>query len=513
MSVALITGLFLSIFIARQQVYDQYEHRSLAIAQTTAAIPEIHRALLQRDRSGTIQSIAQSIRRSSGARYVVVTDRDGIRYSHANPAMIGRRVDENPGSVLAGTPYVGIQEGTLGVAARGKAPIWDSGRVIGIVSVGYPVGQADAQLLGEIPAFVITLVVALALGLIGSVFLARHIKRHTFGLEPWEIAGLLEEREASLQGIREGALATDRDGRITLANDEARRLLGLDRDPVGLKAARIVPEGRMRRLLEGRLQGRDQIVLVGPRMLVCSRMPVVVRGEEIGHVITLRDRIELEGLSSQPGGVGHVTEALRAQAHEFSNRLHTVAGLLELGRTEEAIRLIADTSGQQQDLAESLQDGVGDPVLSALLLAKSSLASERGIELRLDDDVLALRGKLPLDPQELITVVGNLIDNGLDAAASSEGPERWVRVSVRVEDGELVVRVRDSGPGVHPAHAARVFEDGFSTKDRRRHRGHGLGLALVREVVDQHGGEIGVRNDGGAVFTVRLPMVGMVEKR
>jgi sensor histidine kinase regulating citrate/malate metabolism len=127
--------------------------------------------------------------------------------------------------------------------------------------------------------------------------------------------------------------------------------------------------------------------------------------------------------------------------------------------------------------------------------------------------VLALRGKLPLDPQELITVVGNLIDNGLDAAASSERPERWVRVSVRVEDEELVVRVRDSGPGVHPAHAARVFEDGFSTKDRRRHRGHGLGLALVREVVDQHGGEIGVRNDGGAVFTVRLPMVGMVGKR
>jgi two-component system, CitB family, sensor kinase len=501
---AVVAGGLASLWIAYRQLDSQYQERALAVAESTAAIPAIHQALARGDRGGTVQAIAEDVRRSTGARYVVVTDRAGIRYSHPNPALIGKPVDEDPAGVLGGTPYLGSERGTLGLSARGKAPIWDHGRVIGMVSVGYLESWVWAQLPGELPPMLIAVLIAFGLGVAGSVLLARHLKRQTFGLEPWEIAGLLEEREASLQGIREGTIATDRGGRITLANAEAARLLGLDRDPVGLKADQVTGPGRIRDLLAGRLSGTDQVVLAGPRMLVASRMPVVVRGEEIGHVITLRDRTELEEVAGPQPGAGQVTDALRAQAHEFSNRLHTIAGLLELGRSEEAIGLIAETTDHQQDLAESLVHRIGDPVLSALLLAKAAIAGERGIELRLDDDVLAVQGPFPLEPQELITLVGNLVDNALEAASGGGTEQPWVRVSIREEGGELVVEVGDSGRGVEAAHVAWVFHEGFTTK-RRSGRERGLGLALVREIVERHGGRIGLRNEGGAVFTVRLP--------
>ncbi|MDQ6791618.1 MAG: sensor histidine kinase [Candidatus Dormibacteraeota bacterium] len=507
---AVVVGGAASLWFARQRLETQYEQRALAIAEATASIPAIHTALLSGDPGGTIEQVAEGIRKSSGASFVVVTDRRGIRYSHPNPALIGKPVDEDPTSVLAGNQYMGSQHGTLGDSARGKTPIRDRGQVIGLVSVGYPAATVWSEVLGELPAVALIMALALAFGLAGSVLLSRHLKRETFGLEPWEIAGLLEEREASLQGIREGALATDRGGRVTLANPEALRLLGLENNPVGLKASQVVPPGRLRDLVSGRLPGKDQMVLAGPRMLVASRMPVIVRGEAIGHVITFRDRTELERLTSEAAGAAQLTDALRAQSHEFSNRLHTIAGLLELGHTEEAMRLIAESSGHSQEREESLLNEVEDPVLRALLLAKTAVAAERGIDLRLEHDGLGVDGSAqlatyPLEPQELITLVGNLIDNAMDAAAHSPESERWVRISLARQNGELVVQVQDSGPGVDPGIAERMFREGFTTKPQRSRRPRGLGLALVQQVVRRHGGEVSVRNEGGAVVTVRLP--------
>ena len=515
---AVVVGGAASLWFARQRLDTQYEQRALAIAESTAAIPAIHRALLDGDSGGTVQSIAEGVRKSSGASFVVVADRHGIRYSHPNPALIGQRVDEDPSQVLAGHPYVGVQHGTLGDSARGKTPIWEGGQAIGMVSVGYQEATVGSQLGGELPGIAIIMVLALAFGLAGSILLSRHLKRETFGLEPWQIVGLLEEREASLQGIREGTVATDRDGRVTLANAEALRLLGLEQNPVGLKASQVAPPGRLQDLLSGRLPGLDQIVLAGARMLVASRMPVTVRGEIIGHVITLRDRTELESLTSDPVGATQLTDALRAQSHDFSNRLHTIAGLLELGHTEEAMRLIAESSGDRQAREESQLDRVGDPVLRALLLAKTAVAAERGIDLQLDEDGLATDSSLPLashplEAQELITLVGNLLDNALDAAAQAPESDRWVRISLRRKNGELVVRVHDSGPGVDAAIVEQMFREGFTTKQRGSRRSRGLGLALVQQVVRRHRGEVSVRNEGGTVVTVRLPLEFAAGKR
>ncbi len=495
-----LIGAAAAVWQAGQELDRQYEQRSLAIAESVATNLAIQDALLNHDPDGSIQRAAEDVRRSTGARYVVVTDAQGIRYSHPNPAMIGKLVDEDPSAVLAGHTWVGVQKGTLGVSARGKAPIFNQGHVIGLVSVGYLEDTVGQQLLADLPGFATTVLLSLGLGVAGSMLLASRLKRQTFGLEPYEIAGLLEEREASLQGIHEGAIATDGDGTITLANEQARRLLSLPTDCVGRKVAQVLPQGRLLKFLSGGLKDEDEVLLAGERVLVASRRAILVRGREIGHVATLRDTTELTGLA-RGLGVDSLTDALRAQAHEFANRLHTIAGLMQLGRPEEAMKLIAQTSGVHQELTESLLERVGDPVLGALLLAKAAIASERGIELRVSDNTVMTRSAL--DSEDLITLLGNLIDNALDAAATSDG--RWVSVSVTEQDDELVVKVHDSGSGIPDGVDGQIFQEGFSTKAGPNRKRRGFGLALVRQVARRNGGDVTVVNNGGALFMVRIP--------
>jgi sensor histidine kinase regulating citrate/malate metabolism len=227
-----------------------------------------------------------------------------------------------------------------------------------------------------------------------------------------------------------------------------------------------------------------------------------VRGRDIGHVATLRDSTEITGLA-RGLGVDSLTDALRAQAHEFANRLHTIAGLVQMGRGEEAMKLIAQTSGVHQELTEALLERVGDPVLGAMLLAKAAVASERGIELRVTDDTVMTRSSL--DSEDLITLLGNLIDNALDAAAGASG-DRWVGVSVTEQDDHVVMRVHDSGHGIPEGVDGQIFQEGFSTKAGSGRGRRGFGLALVRQVARRNGGEVTAVNDGGAVFTVRIPL-------
>ena len=498
-----LIGAAAAVWHERQGLDLQYEQRALVIAESVASNDDVVEALVTGDPEHRIQKIAESVRASTGALYVVVADLNGIRYSHPNPALIGQVVGSPiPSEVLAGHTWVGIQRGSLGLSARGKAPLMRDGKVIGEVSVGYSETTIDQQLLGELPSFVTTVLLSLGLGVAASILLARRLKRQTFGLEPYEIAGLLEEREASLQGIHEGAIATDRDGTITLANDEARRLLALPPDCVGRKVSQVLPQGRLLKFLSGSLKDEDEVLLAGDRVLVASRRAIRLRGREIGHVATLRDSTELTGLS-RGLGVDSLTDALRAQAHEFANRLHTIAGLVQMGRGDDAMKLIAQTSGVHQELTEALLERVGDPVLGALLLAKAAVASERGIELRVSDDTVMTRSAL--DSEDLITLLGNLIDNALDAAAASSH-DRWVSVSVTEQDGELVIKVHDSGPGVLESLNGQIFQEGFSTKSGPGRKRRGFGLALVRQVARRHGGEVTVVNDGGALFTVRLPV-------
>ncbi|MFJ4778833.1 ATP-binding protein [Streptomyces sp. NPDC088762] len=505
--VVLATGLFLAPLSA--QLDDQAMRRALAIAQSAAADPSLAADLLDSGASpdSPVQASAERIRRATGAEYVVVIDLDGIRRSHPSPARIGLPVSTDPGDALAGREVMEIDEGTLGRSARGKVPLLAAdGEIVGAVSVGIAYDSVHDRLLGAIPGLLAYAGGALAAGALAAYLVSRRIQRQTRDLAFSDIAGLLAEREAMLHSIREGVIALDRAGRVRLVNDEAARLLGLTPDaagPSGILAGRPLDEvlgaGRTADVLAGRVSGRDLVTVQGPRVLVANRMPT----EDGGAVATLRDRTELEHLGRELDSTRGLIDALRAQDHEHANRLHTLLGLLELGLHEEAVEFVTEVVGVHRTTAEQVTEKVHDPLLAALLVGKATVAAERGVPLRLAGTTL-LPDRL-VDPGDLVTILGNLVDNALDAAAGSAAP--LVEVELRAEGRTAVLRVRDSGPGVPVDRREEIFTEGWSTKEAKAHRERGLGLALVRRLAERQGGSAraGGTADGGAEFSVVLP--------
>jgi two-component system CitB family sensor kinase len=498
-------GFAVSLFQARDKIDQRAGEQSLAIARAVSVMPDIRAAFALPHPERVIDPIAERIRSRTKAAFIVVANRQGIRYSHPDKSKIGEQISTDPSVALSGKEFVGVQTGTLGRSMRAKVPLYDGrGRVIGLVSVGVLESAVTAKLLSDLPVILIPPLLGLLLGVLGSVLLARRIKRQTFGLEPNEIATLLEQREAVLHGIREGTIATDRGGRVTLVNDEARRLLALEGDPVGRRLTEIVPAGHAREVMAGNVAHPHQGVLVDHRVLVVNRMPVSVRGRTIGAVVTLRDRTELEGLLRELDDVRSLADALRAQEHEFAHRLHVVAGLIEVGRHEEAVGFIKKSSLVHQALVASIVESVGDPILVGLLLGKAAVASERGVELRVGAEL-----RLPEDvpnARELVTVVANLIDNALDSVSSAGAG--WIEVTISADDEGILVRVHDSGPGVDPDVVDEIFRDGFTTKVATGAGRRGLGLALVSQTARRRGGYVNVENADGALFTVYLPHAG-----
>ncbi|MFD6991136.1 ATP-binding protein [Streptomyces sp. NPDC059943] len=495
----LATGLFLRPL--SDQLDDQAMRRALAIAETTASEPVADALLASRPSvDGPVQAEAERIRRATGAEYVVIMDRRGVRWSHTDTGQIGKVVSTDPSEAIAGHDIMEIDSGTLGRSARGKVPLRDeSGRIIGAVSVGIAYDSVRERLLATIPGLLAYAGGALAVGALAAYLISRRLQRQTHDLAFSDISALLAEREAMLHSLREGVIALDGTGRIRLMNDEAQRLLGLGPEATGQPLDVVLGPGRTTDVLAGRVEGDDLLTVSGARVLIANRMPT----DDGGAVATLRDRTELEQLGRELDATRGLIDALRAQDHEHANRMHTLMGLLELEMHAEAVEFVTEVVGVHRATAEQVTERIHDPLPAALLVGKATVAAERGVSLRISPATL-LPDRL-VDPQGLVTVLGNLVDNALDAAAGSEDPR--IEVEVRAEGRTVVLRISDSGPGVPPQQRELVFTEGWTTKELPTHGRRGLGLAMVRRLAERQGGSASVAEsaDGGAEFTVVLP--------
>jgi two-component system CitB family sensor kinase len=507
--ITMVAGFLVVQWNLRQQFQDQYEHRALSVAQTVAADQTVARLVTDGHPGGYLQQFAGQVRQETGALFVVITNADGIRFTHPNPKLIGTPVTYNDPEpdisepFRTGLTWVGLQQGTLGMVAAGKVPLFDKGKLDGEVSVGFAVANISRQMGNALPSLSVYLLVVLAVGVLAALGLSRRLKHQTFGLELDEIAALLQEREAMLHGIREAVLGYDKDERVLLANDEARRLLELPIGYLGRKLRDMLPQGRIAEVVTGEATGSDLLVLHGDRVLVANRMPIRRnQRQHLGWVVTFQDRTESESLKRELAEAIGLTETLRAQSHEFANRLHTLVGLVELGHTDEAIQFVTDVSAARNELTDQVMAAIGEPKLAALILAKVSLADERHVRLRVMPDSHV--GQRISDITEVLTVVGNLIDNAIDAAAQHPAP-REVELTLVAAESDLLIRVRDSGAGVPHDMREQIFMDGVTTKSSTTGARRGLGLALVRQIVEGKGGMVSVGHDGGAVFTAVLP--------
>ncbi|QTF94070.1 sensor histidine kinase [Halomonas sp. BM-2019] len=521
LQVMLLVGVLLAAMLLAQGAYlnhrkaeiisDQMGQRALAVAQSVAAVPELVAAFDDPDPSATIQPIAERIRRDTGARYVVVGNADSIRYSHPLPQRIGLPMvgGDNDRALIDGESYVSEAEGSLGEAMRGKTPVFDAeGNIIGIVSVGFMLDRVALD-VGRHTSLGWWLVAAMVvLGFAGAYGLSHHLKRVILGLEPHEIARLAMEKEAILQSIHEGILAVNREGEITLVNQQARRFLDLPEagEVLGRPIQEVVPNSRLREVLASGEQQFDQQMWLGDHPVVVNRVPVRHVGEIEGAVATFRSRREIVELSDALSAASRDVDMLRAQAHEFSNKLYTISGLLQLDRVADALALIHQETERAQAQMSFLMGHVADPVISGTLLGKLTRARELGVVLEIDDQSSLSLPLTAAGQEVLMTVLGNLIDNACHAARQGEGRDGkgpWVRLFFTDLGEQLLIEVEDNGPGVPPEHVERIFEEGYSTKPGR-HRG--IGLALVARLCAEHGGAITLEESelGGACFAVVL---------
>ncbi|MFC8128566.1 ATP-binding protein [Streptomyces sp. NPDC057302] len=502
-----VAGCALFTFLSdRQQAEEGARRQATAAARAVADSPSVREAARGPNPTKTLQPYASDVRRHTGVDFVTIMDPDGIRWTHPDEAQIGERFLGHRAQALRGRTFTETYTGTLGPSVRVVTPILaddGTGRITGLVSAGITIEEISQKARGQLLTLLGVAAGALALGGLGTYVINARLRRHTHGMNAAELSRMHDYHEAALHAVREGLLMLDGQRRIALINDGGRELLGVSG---GGLVGRNVAELGLPAPLTGALLAAeprvDELHLTADRVVVVNTSPVS-SGERRGTVVTLRDHTELQALTGELDSERGFTRALRSQAHEAANRLHTVVSLIELGRADEAV----DFATAELELAQTLTDqvvaAVSEPVLAALLLGKAAQANEHGVELVVSPDSSIDDGMLPPDlpARDLVTVLGNLIDNAVDAAQGS--PAARVTVTARADEAGLTLRVSDTGPGVDPAHTEAVFRRGWSTKATA---GRGLGLALVHQTVTKHEGTLKVREapGGGAEFEVRL---------
>ncbi|WP_347548641.1 sensor histidine kinase [Pseudalkalibacillus hwajinpoensis] len=506
-SVLLILGLVFTNLYSTS-VEEQMGERALNVAQSVASMPSVVEGMESDHPTSIIQPLVEDIRLQTGAEFIVVGDKDGMRVAHPLPERIGKHMvgGDSQKALVDGESYVSKAEGSLGSSLRGKTPIVKDGEIIGIVSVGFLIEDIE-QKIDQFELKVASLIgIILLLGLAGGFFIAKGVKKSIFGLEPSEIGSMFLERNTILETIREGIIAVNSKGNITLANQEAHHILNreLDEKLEGKHIVSILPNTKMMEVLSSGESHHDQELIIGTNDVIVNRIPIIQQGKITGAVSSFRRKTEIEELSRQLSQVQSYANVLRSQTHEYSNKLYTILGLIQLGSYEEAIELIHSEAIGYQEVVQLLVKAVPNPILSALLLGKYNRAHELHIEFKIDEGSSISDLPARIEQEKIVTIVGNLVDNAMDAVIDKQQDERIVHLFMTDIGKDLIVEIEDSGKGIPDEQIDRIFERGVSSK---KGEDRGIGLFLVKNALDYLGGYATISKSryGGAAFTVVIP--------
>lgn len=506
--VVLISLVITSILIGntvKNSIHKTAEEKAEAVSRTTAQSNIVKRGLKDKSKEQQIQRYASEIKSATDVSFIVVMDMNSTRKSHPNSDLIGKKFqggDESP--ALKGKEIITESKGTLGKSLRSFTPIYDNGEQIGLVAVGIPIETVNEAFASGLRDIFIGLIIGMFFGIIGAYLLARYIKKILHGLEPAIIAKRLEERNTMLQSVHEGIVAVDREGKINLVNKSAAQIFkraGLTEYPIGMKINEYLDSTQLHKVVEiGQPEVDEEQNINGVKILV-NRVPLYVNNQIVGAISTFRDKTEMSRLSEQLVGVKTYAETLRAQSHEFSNRLHVIMGMLQMENYEEVKQYIREVVRYSAQENVNIAMQIKDAALAGFLIGKLSLAREKNIELTIHINEIVPE---PHDSQlthEIITVIGNLIDNSIDALANQKS--KIIEVKLNYSQQNLKIDITDSGEGLTPHMQQKIFEKGYSTKGDNR----GYGLYLINESVKKLNGSINVDkdSDGYTKFIVEIP--------
>jgi len=501
-----ITWLMVSMLVS--SILEEYIGRNaLNVSKTVSLTTVVHEGLKNKN-STQIQLYAESVRKATGARFVVVGDHEGRRYSHPVPERIGKLMvgGDNPRALERGEAYVSKAVGTLGPSMRGKVPIFaNSGKVIGVVSVGYLQETVESVTEGYLQRVLLWVFGLFLFGGIGTWLIARNVKQSIFGLEPVEIARLFRERNAILDSIREGVVAINDKGQVTMLDHEAAKILKIPPESgIGTSIESILPQTRMLEVLKSGEEQFDQEMIIGGIEVIVNRVPIWQNDRVAGVVSSFRRKDEIDRMAQELTQIQEYSEVLRTQTHEYSNKLHTLAGLIQLGSHQEALDLIGRETSGYQELLGTLAETVPEPLLSAIILGKYNRAQELRIIFQLDPESRMIDIPKKINREKIVTILGNLLENALEAAQENTSGKRTVQLSMTDFGNDLIFEVEDSGSGIEDESVDLSLQHGFTTKSGT---GRGIGLSLVHENLKYLGGHLTVVRSslGGMRFTIYIP--------
>tara|TARA_R110001583_G_scaffold7879_5_gene38527 strand:+ start:24232 stop:25872 length:1641 start_codon:yes stop_codon:yes gene_type:complete len=498
-----------SVLLVSDVQEKQISARALAVANSIAAFPIIAQLIETHDPHHQIQNIVENIRKKSEATFIVVGDKNGYRYSHPDPSKIGLLMvgGDNSRALVDGEEYISRAIGTLGPSLRAKVPIFShAGDIVGLVSIGFletTIEDKSSNLSSKIVVLVLGL---LLIGVISAIVLAHNFRKAIFGLEPEEIGRLFKERNAIIESMREGIIATDLDDRITMLNQAAKTTLklSLEKDYRNISISKLVSNANFSSIIDSGLSLLDQEYKIDGNIIVVNSIPILSENKVTGVVSSFRRKDQLDFLGKELSQLKEFSGLLRAQTHEYSNKLHTISGLIQLGAHDEAVQLISSETTGYQELLRLLLVAVPDPIIAGCILGKYNRAKELGINFELDSESNFTHVPAFINRHKIVTVLGNLLDNAFESVLKKPSKERKVCLSLIDVGHDLIMEIEDSGKGVAKELTDKIFSTGFSTSAKQ---GKGIGLGLVMKALDLLHGQITLEESslGGALFTVYIP--------
>lgn len=503
---SVLTSGLIMVYSISSAFETELGERAIAISRTVAQLPDIKNHVGTEGGEDIIQPIAERIRLATNVDYIVIFDMNRIRYSHPSESNIGTVFEGgDERASLSEHEYISKAFGVLGYAVRAFVPIMDEEGIkqVGVVVVGLLTPTFQALLMQYQSDILLSLIWGLVIGLLGSWVLANNIKKQTFNMEPYEIAKLVEERSAVMQAMDVGIIAIDEEGKVSFMNRLAQHYTRKDKDrPITLE--NIFPDTWLTISddMNGQLMNRP--LMSNGTMYLVSIYPIYVKEKLVGSLVTMTDRTEANRLAEELTGAKTLVDALRAQNHEYMNKLHSIAGLIQLERTEEALEVIIDVTTDEEDLVQFLRDHVTDYSVSGLLLGKRARAKELGVTCNIDRSSYLNHIVEGFSSGDLVTIVGNLIENAIESHAQNT-EKKYVNCLIQGDATFLLIEIEDNGNGMSQEEQDQMFTYGFSTKEKE---GRGIGLALVKQIVAAHHGELKVASKLGEGTTIIVRVKG-----
>jgi two-component system sensor histidine kinase DctS len=487
---------------------EEYGNRAMITARTVAQLPEIQKNITQQAGWTSINPMVDRIRIINNVDYIVVLNQERIRYSHPVTNMLGTISEgEDEGPAFAEHTYMSKAKGEIGTAIRAFVPILNPEREqIGVVIAGNLLPPLSETILDLRKEIAMIMFLTLLFGVCGSWLLARHIKDQMFKLEPHEIVRMFEERTATFHAMHEGIIAIDNHEVITIFNEKAKQMLCIEGDVIGKPIREVIHDTRLPEMLQLKHPIYNQEIQVRQTNIMSNRVPIKVNGKTVGAVAIFQDRTEVTKMAEELTGVRAFVEALRVQNHEHMNKLHTIAGLIQLGNQEQALQYVFQVSEEQEELTKFLSKNIHDDSVSGLLLSKVSRGKELGIKVVIDRKSKLNHFPKHLDQHDFVLILGNLIENAFAALEQVDHEDKRIDISIEQNDGVCALLVEDNGCGITENDLNHIFEQGFSTKGAV---GYGLGLYLVYQIIEKGLGTIEVVShpNEGTSFFITFPVV------